>query len=664
MGVIKTNNIYDKLMEKREFYLAGFFEYPEASRFERYAHAHSVLLQNMRLPDYDGEELYPCGSFYSEWYSVWPNYSYTFGLSYERLENTGIDEEVVDAFKKENELMPLIDSVHTVGGNGYTHSIPNFKRIITEGLSSYRDRIRNLPEGEIKRGLLDLVFGIETFVKRSVDKLTRENAPSKLIDALKKVPFRPAENLYEAFVSWNVIYYMDVCDDPGRLDNDLYPFYKGEDFEYLFRQFFKNVDVNDGWTCAIGPDYNELTLQIIHAIKGMRRPSVELRVRKNMPQEIWLAACDSLSSGCGNPVFYNEELYQEQLHKTFPTIPKEDLMKFNGGGCTETMLAGLSNVGSLDAGINLPYILSGFIRNGKGDFGNFEIFYETLIETIKNETVHVLDLVNGFRKRREKYRPNPMRTLLVDDCIDNNTEYNAGGARYNWSIINFAGIINCAESLITIKKLVFDEKLYSLKEMIDLLDKGDKMLKLQIDNCPHFGVDDDEPDLLAARFTRDIWCMTELKKPYKCMAFIPASIQFVTYADAGKEVPATPDGRKYGDPIADSLGAILGRDKDGLTAMLNSVAKLPLQMAIGTPVLNVRMKKNLITEHLPAIVNGFFKNGGMQMQVSCISKEDMLAALENPDEYKNLIVRIGGYSEYFNRLSKDLQQTVIDRTEF
>ena len=98
--------------------------------------------------------------------------------------------------------------------------------------------------------------------------------------------------------------------------------------------------------------------------------------------------------------------------------------------------------------------------------------------------------------------------------------------------------------------------------------------------------------------------------------------------------------------------------------MLNSVAKLPLYMALGTPVLNVRIKKQVITENLAAITRGFFSQGGMQLQITCVSKEDMLAALKEPQKHQNLIVRIGGYSEYFNRLSPELQKTVIDRTEF
>ena len=227
------------------------------------------------------------------------------------------------------------------------------------------------------------------------------------------------------------IYYIDGCDNPGRLDADLIDFYKGENIEVLLREFFIHVDINNGWSSALGPNCNPLTLQCLHAIKGLRRPSLELRVTNNMPDEIWQAAIDSLMTGCGQPAFYCEEAYQSALSERFPKIPKEDLLCFNGGGCTETMLAGMSNVGSLDAGINLPLIFSAWMREQLMKKSDFETFYLGLLDQISSVTAEVLDIVNEFRKMRAHVRPQPVRSLLIDDCIDNGLDFNAGGARYN-----------------------------------------------------------------------------------------------------------------------------------------------------------------------------------------------------------------------------------------
>jgi formate C-acetyltransferase len=145
---------------------------------------------------------------------------------------------------------------------------------------------------------------------------------------------------------------------------------------------------------------------------------------------------------------------------------------------------------------------------------------------------------------------------------------------------------------------------------------------------------------------------------------LPSSIQFATYATAGLNIPATPDGRSYGDPLADSIGAIYGKDIEGPTAMLNSASKLPLKLAIGTPVLNIRLQKKLILNCLQALIIGYFEQGGMQVQISCLSRDDILDAMNHPEKHESLIVRIGGYSEYFNRLSPELKETVLKRTEF
>jgi formate C-acetyltransferase len=177
-------------------------------------------------------------------------------------------------------------------------------------------------------------------------------------------------------------------------------------------------------------------------------------------------------------------------------------------------------------------------------------------------------------------------------------------------------------------------------------------------------VDDEAADALAADFTGRVFDILEERTPFLGGQFLPSSIQFVTYVWAGSMVGATPDGRSGGAPLADSLGAVHGKDKAGPTAMLNSVAKLPLYKAAGTPVLNLRLKKSDLAASLRPLVLGFFARGGMQVQISCLSREDMLDAMEHPERHENLLVRIGGYSEYFNRLSAEHKETVLQRTEF
>ncbi len=648
-----------------EPYAAGFFAYPERSLFFRFAHAQRRFWESMPLPAYNGELLYPHGPKYVGNHGVVPDYSFTFNINKNRLLEKGCGEAELAALSaEEKKLFPNGAPIHSVGGFLYTHSIPNYPRILSQGLNSYEHRIQKLREGDFRDGLLEITAGLRTYHSRCIEHLKQSGADSALIATLENVPFLPAKNLYEAVIAWNFIFYVDGCDNPGRLDAGLFPYHRGENIEELLRAFFINTDQNNSWSSALGPECNPLTLQCLKAVRGLRRPSLEMRVDADTPTEIWQAACDALVSGCGQPAFYNEELYQRELERRFPNIPKTDLLRFNGGGCTETMLEGISNVGSLDAGINLALIFSEYMNSSLSLFSDFEAFYTGLIDKIQTEVSQTLDIVNEHRKRRSKIRPQPTRTLLIDDCIDKGLDFNAGGARHYWSVINFAGLVNVIDSLLAIKFLIFDNNAYTTVGFLDALNRREPHFLQMLRSCPCYGVDDAEADKLATRFSTDVFTSMERHTPYLGGAFLPSSIQFVTYGDAGRGVGATPDGRSAGEPLADSIGAIHGKDVKGPTAMLNSAAKLSQYLALGTPILNISLTEKWILRGLPALIQGYFSQGGMQVQVNCLSRADMLDALEHPERHENLIVRIGGYSEYFNRLSLEMKKTVIDRTEF
>ena len=655
------NTLASNFFQAGEYYASGLFENPGRGRFYRYARAQRVFWENFTLPEYNGGNLYPCGGQYPQASGVTPGYSYTFNLFDSILMQKS--PKLLDAMKAEKDLLPMVKTRHSVGGNGYVHSIPNYKRILKEGLNAYMKRIKKIKDNDLREGLLEVTDGIKIYRDRALVLLEKSSAPQALCDALKKVPFEPAETLYEAVVGWNFIFYMDGCDNPGRLDADLFEFYNGEDITALLREFFINVDDNEGYSSALGPDCNPLTLQCLKAVCGLRRPTMELRITEDTPEEIWDASADSLMSGCGQPAFYNEKLYQASLAEHFPDIPKEDLLCFNGGGCTETMLAGMSNVGSIDAGINAALIFSEFMPENLEKAGSFDTFYEKLIMQIQHETKTVLEEVNIYRANRAGLSPQPVRTLFVDACIDNETDFNAGGARYGWSIVNVAGLINVIDSLLAIKTLVFEKKEFTPADFLNLLNEQDPGFLVRLKSCPCFGVDDEKADSLARDFTQRVFDGFKQDTPTLGKAFLPCSIQFVTYADAGRRVGATPDGRAAGEPLCDSIGPVHGKDKKGVTALLNSAAKLPQSDALGTPVLNLRLRKDYIKGYVKPLVLGYFQQGGMQVQISCVSKEDMLDALEHPEKHENLIVRIGGYSEYFNRLSMELRQMVIQRME-
>ena len=383
-----------------------------------------------------------------------------------------------------------------------------------------------------------------------------------------------------------------------------------------------------------------------------------------MPDEVWQEVYASLGTSCGQPALYNENEYQKVLAREFPEIPEADRLRCCFGGCTETMLEGMSNVGSDDMGLHAALIYDRFTRAHLAEFDTFEAYYDALVEEMHKETADALDQLDAFRRGRGKYRPQPVRTLFVEDCLDRRMDFNAGGARYYWSVSNVAGLINVVDSLSVVRELIFETGEYNAETFFEAMDGRDPVFLKKAHRCPCYGVDDDRIDLLAADLAGKIYDGFNLRQCWPSGKYLTVSNQFVTYESAGRLVLATPDGRAAYEPLCDSVGANRGRDTQVPTAMLNSVAKVPFNRVLGTPILNFRMRKEHLSTHLKPLVQAFFEKGGMQMQVSCLSREEILDAMKHPERHENLVVRIGGYSEYFNRLSPTLQQTVLERTEY
>ena len=653
--------ISDKFKNIGEYGAAGMYEEPHRSLFYRKSLGIRRFYENCELAVYNGEFLYPSGVIANKM-SIYP--SYMEGMSINRNAVCEKDIELAERYCSEFcKYHSSIPTEHTVAGDMWTHSMPNYERILKEGLISYIQRIKKIEDEDMREGLLHIVEGIKNYLNRCIEYLNSVEADNKLINALKKVPLYPAENIYEAIVAWNFILYLDNCDNLGCVASGLYPYYKGEDVTDVLKNLYDNLDANYGYSMALGVDYTPLTIQCLEASKGKRRPMIELFVNDDTPDEVWEKAFEVIRTNNGQPAFYNEKAIMEGLKARFPVISDEDIKKFCGGGCTETMLAGLSNVGSLDAGINLLLILENVIYTKLAASKNFNDFYNHYITEVRAVVESVTTEISNSQKERAKYNPLPMRTLLVDDCIDNGLEFNNGGARYKWSIINFAGMINVIDAMLVIRDFIFEEKLYNKEEFVELLKTNNKDFLNQARNHKiSFGNDNEDANNFANRISTDLFSTLDNKKPYIGEGFLPASIQFMSQVYAGAKIGATPDGREKGTPLCDSLGAIFGKDTEGPTALLKSVTSLDLKRALGIPVLNFNINPEFNNATLKALILGYMKLGGIQMQITCTSLKTLMEAYENPDLHKNLVVRVGGYSEYFQKLSDDLKKMVINRT--
>ena len=636
-----------------EPYVGGLFEEPDKELFYRYSLAQRRYFEALE-PSYEaGEQLYPGKRrFFDVPHAVKPQFALTFLVDWEALEQKSAEAAAILRAFQETSNSPY----------GWVHAAPNYRRVLAEGLEGYRRRVQQCADEQFREGLLHVLAGMEDYVRRGAAYLKTVGAPQMLIDALERVPFAPAQTLYEGIVAWNLLYYFDCADNLGRLDEGLAPLYAGEDATAWLHELFVNTDATGGWSCTVGNACPPITEQAVRAICGLRRPMLELMVDENTPDSVWELAAQGVRSGCTNPSFYNAAGIEGMLRKRFPTIPERELALFCGCGCTETNLQGLTRAGGTDENVPLLLIFEKYMHEELPSAGSFEQFYDGFCELSRKETNAVLDRTTGRYEYMAKYLPNPPRTLFTDDCIEKGLDFNAGGARYTWTQNPHSGLINVIDSLLAIRELVFRKKKFTPEQFLEKLTKEDPALFALLRQCPCYGTDNDDADSLAADYMACVYSVYHEKQP---RAFIDAYLltehQFLRYESEGSMIGPTPDGRRRGEPTCDSIASIRGKAVKGPTAMLSSAGRMPQNMADGISVLNLTLGKNFAGKTLRALVETYFGMGGIQLQVTVASVEELRDAVAHPELHQDMIVRVGGYSDYFVRLSPALQQTVIER---
>ena len=368
-----------------EPYAAGLFEEPERGYFYRHTLAYARYYDAMTPPEYRaGELLYPCGTrFFETGCAVKPQFALTYQIDWDALR------------AKSAEGAEALEEFYQISRSpgGWTHASPNYRRILREGLDSYRGRIEARPPDEFRDSLLILLDAMKSWCARCAAYLRSAGAPEKLVRAAERVPFRPAENAYEALVAWNLIFYFDGADNLGCLDEGLAPYEDGEDYTDVIGQLFGNIDAVGTWSCTVGPAYNRFTEQALRAIRGRRRPMLELRVTPDMPDLLWQLALDNIRAGGTNPSFYNDVGIRDMLKERFPSIPDGELTLFCGCGCTETNLEGLTRAGGTDDNIPLALIFERYLHARLADCPTFEDFFEGLCRETEERIEEQLDAI-------------------------------------------------------------------------------------------------------------------------------------------------------------------------------------------------------------------------------------------------------------------------------
>jgi len=528
-----------------------------------------------------------------------------------------------------------------------------------------------------------------------------------LEDVLRQAPARPARTFHEALQSLWFAHIINTWEDGinanslGRLDQILYPYYRRdveagrltreEAFELLcclWIKLYRDYDVQQvalGGVDAEGEDAaNELTymmLDVTEALGFVRCLSV--RLHGGSPRPLLRRSLELVGKGNGIPFFFNDDVLVPAL--VDHGIAPRDARDYAAIGCVEITIPGKANPHAVSNRINLLKCLELALNDGcsmttgerlgpaTGDPAGM-VCLEEVIAAYEQQVTHAVhSMCRETLRLAMAHRlaaPMPYKSLLTDGCLESGRDFNDRGARYDYHESMPMGIPNVADSLAAIDQLVFQESRFALADLVEALrrDYPDETVRLALRNrAPKYGNDDDAVDALAARVFRH-YCelMRQVSETYQ-MLFFAQPFTFLWLVEAGQRTAATPDGRRRGENLAYSVSPMQGRDHRGLSALINSLAKLPQRMAAGSTSAIVEAEPVLFAgenlEHLVTLLQTAIKKGVGQLQFNVVSAETLRKAQAEPDKYRNLAVRVSGFSQRFCLLSKEIQDHIIARTK-
>ena len=553
----------------------------------------------------------------------------------------------------------------------------------------------------------------------------RKKELERTAEVCSHVPAHAPRDFWEAlqaywFVHLGVITELNTWDSfcPGHLDQHLYPFYKKgledgsltrEQAEELLQCLwvkFNNqpappkvgvtaeesatytdfANINLGGLRSDGSDgINEASYLLLDVIDEIRltQPSSNIQLSRKSPDRFLKRACEIIRKGWGQPSIFNADLVVEELVRQGKSI--EDARSGGTSGCVETGCFG-KEAYILTGYMNLPKILEVTVNNGidprtgkkigleTGDPTQFTSF-EELFDAFTRQLKHFVDIKtkgnNVIERLFATHMPAAFLSILIDDCIKSGKDYNDGGPRYNTTYIMGVGIGTLTDSLAAVKYHVFDEKSLTMEQLLVALRhnfQGHERIRQMLWNkTPKYGNDDEYADSLL-RASSDAFDQTVSGRMNTKGGFYAVNYLSTTcHIYFGSVLGATPDGRRAQEPVSEGVSPVQGADRHGPTAVMKSVAKMD-QVRTGGTLLNQKFSPSLLEgeegiDNLAHLVRSYFKLDGHHIQLNVVTAETLRSAQANPEKYRDLIVRVAGYSDYFCDLGKVLQDEIIARTE-
>jgi formate C-acetyltransferase len=536
------------------------------------------------------------------------------------------------------------------------------------------------------------------------------NAPATFHEALQ----------YYWFVHLGVITELNPWDsfNPGRLDQHLLPFYlrelnagtlTAEDAKELLQAFWIKFNnhpappkngvtalesntytdfalINLGGLKADGSDaVNELTYLILDVIEEMRllQPSSMVQLSKKNPDKFIHRALQIVKTGFGQPSIFNTDAIIQELVRQ----GKDVVDARNGGasGCVESGAFGTESY-TLTGYFNLAKVFEITLNNGfdtytskqigpfTGNPADFKTF-EELLEAYQVQLKHFIDIkIKGnviIEKLFATSLPAPFLSLLIDDCITKGRDYNAGGARYNTSYIQGVGLGSLTDSLTAIKHHVFDNQTIGmdgfLKALKNNFEDYEEFRHSLIYTTPKFGNDNEYADDQARFIFESYFSAVDGRPTPRGGTFRINMLPTTCHVYFGSVIGALPDGRLKGLPLSEGISPVQGADHHGPTAVLKSAAKID-HIRTGGTLLNQKFtpaffEDDEAIQKIGYLVRSYFRMDGHHIQFNVVSADTLRDAQKHPEKYRDLIVRVAGYSDYFNDLGEDLQNEIIQRTE-
>jgi formate C-acetyltransferase len=552
----------------------------------------------------------------------------------------------------------------------------------------------------------------------------RKTELERIVATCRRVPACAPRDLWEAIQMYWFVHLATITElngwdamSPGRLDQHLYPFYqKGLAEQSLDRQRAKEligcfwVKVNNqpappkvGVTALESGTYNDFTniniggltrdgadgvndvsyilLEVLDEIH-LLQPQANVQISHKTPNRFLKAACRVIRKGYGYPsVFNTDEVIMEQM-RTAKTL--EDARQGGCSGCIETGCFG-KEAYILTGYLNVPKILELALNNGIDPLtgkkigprtGNPAAFkkFDALYNAFDRQLQYIVDLkirVNNYIERMyATYAPAPFLSVVIKDCIARGKDYNDAGPRYNTNYIQCCGIGTITDSLSAIKKHVFEEKELTMEQLMGALKKnfkGQEPLRLRLFNkTPFYGNDDDYADSIMQRVFSSLYGSIDGKPNTKNTSYHLNMLSTTCHIYFGNKLGASANGRMAAMPISDGTSPSHGADRKGPTAVIKSLGKMD-QIKSGGTLLNQRFLPDVVAgeegiEKLAHLIRAYFRLNGHHIQFNIIDSQTLRNAQAAPDEYRDLLVRVAGYSDYFIDLDKQHQEEIIART--